>query len=133
MCEKCLTNDSFSFWGRRNLEARAPLSLAIGRSSQEPSLLPLDYPSAELPRHDRRSPMRALLLAAFLSSTALVASAGAQTQPTVTPDVIPQGEAQGRASVSECERLADFISESKQSNAGVTADQALAWKQAGNG
>lgn len=77
--------------------------------------------------------MRALFLAALLSSTALVASAAAQTQPTVTPDVIPQGEAQGRAAAGECERLADLVSESGQANAGVTVEQAQEWKQAGNG
>ena len=97
MCEKCLTNDSSLFGEGVTLKLRALKSLAIGRSSQEPSLLPLrlSLVQRELPRHDRRSPMRALLLAAFLSSTALVASAGAANPAHRTPNVIPQGRGSG--------------------------------------
>jgi len=77
--------------------------------------------------------MRAFFLAAVVTSTALAVSALAQTQPTVTPNVIPQGEAQGRAAAGECERLADLLSEAGQANTGVSVAQAQAWKQAGNG
>jgi hypothetical protein len=77
--------------------------------------------------------MRAFFLVAVVPSMVLAASALAQTQPTVTPNVIPEGEAQGRAAAGECERLADLVSEAGQANTGVTVEQAQAWKQAGNG
>jgi hypothetical protein len=74
--------------------------------------------------------MRPLYLAAFLSSTALAGSAMAQTPPTVTPTIIPQGEAQGRAAISECDRLMALIEQSRPANAGVTVEQVRDWRQA---
>jgi hypothetical protein len=74
--------------------------------------------------------MRPLLLAAFLSSTALAGSAMAQTPPTVTPTIIPQGEAQGRAAIAECDQLTALLEQSRPANAGVTVEQARDWRQA---
>jgi hypothetical protein len=74
--------------------------------------------------------MRPLFLAAFLSSTALAGSAMAQTPPTVTPTIIPQGEAQGRAAISACDQLTALLEQSRPANAGVTVEQVRDWRQA---
>lgn len=73
--------------------------------------------------------MRPLLLAAFLGSTALAAGAAAQTQPQVTPGTVPQGQAQAKAAIAECDRLASLL-ESSPANAGVTLEQVRAWQRA---
>ncbi|HEX2137768.1 MAG TPA: PRC-barrel domain-containing protein [Microvirga sp.] len=49
----------------------------------------------------------------------------------MTPDVIPQGEAQGRAAVAECEQLISLL-ETSSPAAGVTVEQARGWLTRGD-
>jgi hypothetical protein len=72
--------------------------------------------------------MRTALIAGLVGSTALALGAIAQTQPQVTSNTIPQGEAQAKAAVVECDRLLAVL-ESSRPVAGVTAEQARRWKQ----
>lgn len=67
---------------------------------------------------------------ALLGSTVLFGSAAAQQQPQVTPPVIPQGTADAKAAVSECDRLVAYLEQAKPADAGVTVEQVRAWQQA---
>ncbi len=78
--------------------------------------------------------MRAAL-AALLGSTALLGLAGqilpvaAQGQPAVTQDVVPAGQAQAKAAIAACDRLINYIEESRPTGA-ASVDQARTWLQA---
>jgi sporulation protein YlmC with PRC-barrel domain len=69
--------------------------------------------------------MRTLLLAAFLSSTALATAAVAQTTPADTPE----GAAQAKAAIAECDRLISFLDPTRPTG-GVTVERAQEWKRA---
>ena len=95
--------------------------------------------------------MRPMLIAAFLTSTAFMGTAFAQSPPpapsnAVRPDAagrttpdqalssqggptapLPAGEIEARAAISQCDRLASLIGQSG-SAAGVTREQAETWK-----
>lgn len=75
--------------------------------------------------------MRNAFLAALLGSTILSTSAVAQGQPQVTPNVVPLGEAQGKAAVAECQQLISLL-QSASGARGVTAEQARNWLAAGD-
>lgn len=75
--------------------------------------------------------MRGISCAA-LAGFGLVFAAQAQMQPQVTPDTITEGEALAKAAIAECGRLAALLKEVGPTRAGVTVEQALAWKQAAN-
>lgn len=71
--------------------------------------------------------MRTTFLAALLGSTALAAAALAQTQPQVTPTQVPEGQAQAKAAIAECDRLLAFLDPNRPS-AGITVERAREWK-----
>jgi hypothetical protein len=75
--------------------------------------------------------MRSALLAALLGSSVFATPALAQGQPQVTPNVVPQGEAQGKAAVAECQQLISLL-QSAPREAGVTEEQARRWLVAGD-
>ncbi len=75
--------------------------------------------------------MRRALLAALVGSTISVAPAFAQGQPQVTPNVVPQGQAQGKAAVAECQQLISLLQSAPRA-AGVTEEQARRWLAAGD-
>jgi hypothetical protein len=73
--------------------------------------------------------MRTALLAALVGTTAFITAAVAQQQPPVTPGIVPEGTADARAAIAECERLEAYLQETKPANAGVTLEQVQAWQQ----
>ena len=72
------------------------------------------------------------ILLAVLSTTVLATAVLAQQQPTVTPPVAPQGTIQAKGAIAECDRLIGYLEETRPPAAGVTVEQAAAWRQASN-
>ncbi len=72
--------------------------------------------------------MRTPFLAALLGSTALAATALAQSQPQVTPIQVPEGQAQAKAAIAECDRLIAFLDPNRPT-AGITVERAQEWKR----
>jgi PRC-barrel domain len=72
------------------------------------------------------------ILLAVLSTSALATAAIAQQQPSVTPPVAPQGTIQAKAAIAECDRLISYLEQTRPADAGVTVEQAGAWRQANN-
>jgi hypothetical protein len=72
------------------------------------------------------------ILLAVLSTSALATAAIAQQQPPVTPSVAPQGTIQAKAAIAECDRLISYLEQARPADAGVTVEQANAWRQTSN-
>jgi len=72
------------------------------------------------------------ILLAVLSTTVLAGAALAQQQPAVTPPVAPQGTIQAKGAIAECDRLISYLEETHPVGAGVTVEQATAWRQTSN-
>ena len=72
------------------------------------------------------------ILLAVLSTSALATVALAQQQPSVTPSAAPQGTTQAKAALAECDRLISYLEQARPADAGVTVEQASAWRQASN-
>ena len=77
--------------------------------------------------------MKYALVVALLSCTGLVLPASAQQQPTVTPDAVPAGQADAKATIVRCGQLVALITASQQPPQGVTVDQARRWAEANDG
>jgi hypothetical protein len=72
--------------------------------------------------------MRIALLVALLATAV---PAGAQTEPQITPNVLPRGEIQAKAAIAECDRLIFWLrNDPPPPNSGLTVEQAEAWRQA---
>jgi hypothetical protein len=72
------------------------------------------------------------IVLAVLSASLAAAAASAQQQPQVTPPVAPQGTAQAAGALGECDRLINYLETAKPPPAGVSAEQAAAWRQSAN-
>ncbi len=72
--------------------------------------------------------MRRTLSAALLLLPALASPVSTQMQPSVTPDVAPQGQALAKAAIVRCGQLIALILSSREPM-GVTVQQAHEWEE----
>ncbi len=74
--------------------------------------------------------MRSALLGAILAATAPVA-VDAQT-PHPAPVTAPNGQAQAKAAIAECDGLIAYLEQSQGATQGVSVEQVRAWREALN-